>query len=84
MHRPFIGLAADFVIGRAHGEGAGRQNDHFRAVLAVLEYLARWRGRGGAGGNGEQAGHEGGQGDGLERQGQQISVHESSRSKKNG
>ncbi len=57
MHRTLIGLAADFVIRGARGEGAGGQHDHFRTVLAVLEYLARWRWGGGLCGGREQAGH---------------------------
>lgn len=43
VHRTFVGLATDFVFGGAHGERAGRQHDHFRAVLAVFEHLAGLR-----------------------------------------
>ncbi|MNN89906.1 hypothetical protein D3C81_2077840 [compost metagenome] len=37
----FIVLFAQFVIGGAHHVAAGGQHDHFRAILAVLEDLAR-------------------------------------------
>ncbi|MNQ84853.1 hypothetical protein D3C85_999930 [compost metagenome] len=45
MHRAFIRLTADFVFRGAHGECAGGQHDHFRAVTAILEDLARQRRR---------------------------------------
>ena len=43
VQRTFIVLFAQFVIGRAHHVAAGGQYDHFRAILAVLENLARYR-----------------------------------------
>src|SRR5450830_1729536 len=49
VHRTFIRFAADFVLGGAHGESTGGQHDHFRAILAVLEHLARQRRGGGEG-----------------------------------
>lgn len=79
MHRPFIGLATDFIIRGAHFERAGRQHHHFRAVFAVLEHgagLGRRRGLGGR----QQAGHQCRQGQGFEeRRGERFIVHESSR-----
>ncbi len=63
MQRAFVRLTTQFLFGRPHGEGARRQHDHFRAVLAVLEHLT-WRGyrRGGQGAVAEQKAEQGGQG----------------------
>lgn len=59
--RAFIGLLAHFSFGRAHDETARRQYDHFRAVLAVFEYLAGFGVAGGMGAQAEQAADQDGE-----------------------
>lgn len=54
VQRALVGLAADLVVRGAHGEAAGGQYDHLRAVLAILEHRAgflRFVGEGWGGGD---------------------------------
>ena len=58
VHRAFIGLAANFIVGGAHDKTARRQHHHLRAVFAVLKDRARFGSRGGVGQGGQGTGEQ--------------------------